>query len=230
MARFYPKGFIGSEEAILKIAKTRDPERWGDDAMSSDERQVWNALGKSLNATFIYNHLPYHVKEADRAEGTIDRYCDFMEALSELRKSLFAGETVAYFCEDSGKMKHVLKEGWGGDEGDDILLKGTVTLEGGLWDRVILLKASDIEFLARSLPPAWSSGGKVELAERITGAGANDKKRQIYKAYRDALDDVIPTIVDDVAAMKSHGISRQDTRWLRKQFPSRPRGRPKMSG
>lgn len=229
MTRFYPKGFIGSEEAILTMARIRDPDRWGDKAMSAEEKQVWSTLGKPLNALFIYNHLPYYVKEEDR-EGTIDRYSDFMDALGELRKSLFAGETVAFFCEESGKLNNILREGWGGDGAEEILLKGTVSLEGGLWDRVILLKDTDIQKLARSLPPAWSSEGDAGRPERVTGAGANDRKREIYREHREALGDAIPTIVEDTEAMKVRGISRQDTRWLRKDFPARRRGRPKTSG
>ena len=227
MARFYPKGFIGSEEATLSIARTRNPGRWKDGAMSPAEKDVWKTLGKSLNATFIYNHLPYYVKEGDRTEATMDRYCDFMEAAGELRKSLFAGETVAFFIEDSGKLDHILKDGWGGDQGEDILLKGTVSLEGGVWERVILFKQTDIGSLAKTLPPAWTPESDLK-PDSITGAGAKEKKRKIYRDYREALGDELPTIVKDIQVMKALGISREDTRWLRKGFPSRPPGRPKM--
>ena len=125
---------------MLLIAKTRDQQRWRSENMGPDEQAVWNDLGIRLNAQAIYDHLGYHVKEKDRDELTQHRFCDFSAARDELRKSLFAGETVAYFQHEDGKLDHVLKDGWGGDEAEDILLKGLVCLEGGLFQRVILLR------------------------------------------------------------------------------------------
>jgi hypothetical protein len=42
--RFYPRGVIGSEDAILRIAKIRDPFRWTADRILPDEQAVWNGL------------------------------------------------------------------------------------------------------------------------------------------------------------------------------------------
>jgi hypothetical protein len=132
--RFYPKGYIGSEQAILQIAKTRDPSRWTHERILPDERLVWDALGTHLNAQFIEGHLRLLMKDVRPKEDTsrIDRLCDFSDALGELRKSLFSGETVAYFCDEQGKLDFIIKEGWGRDEGSDILLCGIVDVEGGL--------------------------------------------------------------------------------------------------
>ncbi|MET4493485.1 hypothetical protein [Bradyrhizobium sp. LA7.1] len=158
MTRFYPRGFTGSEDTILTIAKIRDPDRWQFEDMNPDEREVWTGLGKTLNAEFIYNHLGVLTLKAnkDQRAAMTHRLCDYGDALNELRKSLYSGELVAHFCDESGKMWNILKDGWGGDEGPGILLRGVVDLEGGIWRRVVLLKTDEIETFARSLPSAWA--------------------------------------------------------------------------
>ena len=151
--RFYPKGFMGSEAAIVHIAKTRDPSRWTADRISPDEQAVWSGLGKTLNAEFVSDHLRVLGGNAGDT-SMVERLCDFSDALDELRKALFAGETAAHFVDDNGKLDFILKDGWGGDHGKDILLRGVVDLVDG-WRRVVLLKADDVNRLAMSLPPAW---------------------------------------------------------------------------
>lgn len=228
MARFYPKGFIGSERALITIASTRDPQRWKPDAMVPEEQGVWDKLGPTLNATWIYDHLPYYVAET-RRDGTMDRYCDFMAALEELRKSLFAGEITAYFTHEDGRLDHIFKEGWGGDEAEDILLSGIVDLSGGVLRRVILFKGDDVAKLAQSLPPAWSA--KIEPRDNgnqsQTIKRPASEKREAFKNWRDSLNGRIPTLAEDIVAMRNVGINREDARELRRDHPSLPRGKPK---
>jgi len=52
-------------------------------------------------------------------------------------------------------------------------------------------------------------------------------KRDIFAEWRKKCGKDIPTIAEDVAAMKKQGINRDDTRQLRKDFPARPSGSPK---
>jgi hypothetical protein len=223
--RFYPKGYMGSEDAILLIAKTRDPSRWTHDRVSPDERAVWEGLGKTLNAQLISGHLTLLKREGQPPDlSMIDRYCDFREATDELRKSLFAGETGAYFINENGELDFIRKDGWSDDQATDILLAGVVDLEG-CWRRLLLLKAAEIEKLAKALPPAWAGDNAKPpktLAEKMRFA----EKREAFDSYRKSLGGEIPTLAADITAMKKLGISRHDARRLRKDHPRRPLGRP----
>jgi hypothetical protein len=232
--RFYPKGYIGSEAAILQIARTRDPSRWIPDKILSDEQAVWNSLGKTLNAELISSHLSVLDKtERQRANDTsmMDRLCDFSDALAELRKALFAGEIVAHFVDENGKLDFILKDGWGGDQGADILLRGAVDLVDG-WRRLVLLKRDDIDRLAKSLPPAWvyeeSEGACGTTKNRALKRPAVEKRR-VFEEWRASLGGKIPTMAEDIAAMKAKGINRDDARELRKAYPSLPRGKPRSA-
>jgi hypothetical protein len=230
--RFYPKGFIGSESAILLIAKTRDPSRWTDDTISSIERAVWDGLGTTLNAEFIGDHLRVlskHQRQLTGDTSMIHRLCDFSEAHIDLRKALFAGEIVAYFLEENGKLNFIMKDGWGGDDGADILLRGVADLVD-CWRRVILFSSDDIKRLAPSLPPAWveesgqaAKGGHINRAVKRPAV----EKRRFFEEWRAALDGRVPTTAEDIAAMKEKGINREDARELRKAHPRLPRGKPR---
>jgi hypothetical protein len=222
---------MGSEAAILHIAKTRDPSRWAADRILPDEQAVWNGLGKTLNAELIGSHLSVLEKsERQRVGDTsiMDRLCDFSDALAELRKALFAGEVVAYYLDERGKQDFILKEGWGGDLGADILLRGVVDLVDG-WRRLILLKEEDIAKLASSLPPAWVyevEGSNPATKDRALKRPAVEKRR-LFEEWRASLGGRIPTMADDIAAMKAKGMNRDDARELRKAYPRLPRGKPR---
>jgi hypothetical protein len=226
--RFYPKGYIGSEQAILLMAKTRDPKRWQDEAMFAGERAIWDGLGGALNAEFLPAHLGVLVKDTRRIDdpSMVNRLRDYSDALVEVRRSLHAGDLVAHYCDEAGKFSFILKDGWGGDLAVDILLRGIVDLEDS-WRRPILLKTEEVLRLARSLPPAWNEDGarrppKAEGLKRPTA-----EKRKLFQKWRESLGGRIPTLSDDISAMKDLGINRDDARQLRKDHPSLPRGKPK---
>jgi hypothetical protein len=224
--RFYPTGYIGSENALLVIARIRDPERWDAKALPDEERSVWDNLGVNLNAEYTADHLRVLIKKRDEQaeELKFHRLADFSAALGELRKSLHDGTVVAYTCNDSGMIKPILKDGWGMAEGADILLRGVVDLADGS-RRGILFKPQAIEKFARALPPAWGDEKKLDRSRAVKRSAR--EKREIYSKFRQSLGDSIPTRREDIKAMKALGISREDTRNLRKDHPSRPRGRPK---
>jgi hypothetical protein len=187
---------------------------------------VWDNLGVTLNAEYTADHLRVLTKKGDAQteELKFHRLADFSSALEELHKSLHDGTVVAYSLDNRGKMRPILKESWGTPEGADILLCGVVDLEDG-GRRAILFSPQAIEKFARALPPAWEDEKKLDRS-RATKRSVGEK-REIYKRFRESLGDTIPTISDDVKAMKAWGINREDTRNLRKDHPSRPRGRPK---
>jgi hypothetical protein len=222
--RWYPPGFMGSEDAILRIAKIRDPSRWKSDAMAPAEDHVWHELGKDLNATYIRNHLGT-IYKGDVL--TIDRLYDYSEALAELRGALFDGDLVAFFLDENGKQDFILKDGWGGSEGGEILLRGVVDLVDG-WRRLIMLKSDDIDNFAKSLPSA--STGSAEDRAATKARALKQPVGEVFKKmdeWRSSKGDYIPTKLEDEAAMRAAGINRDDARELRKNYPRRPRGRPK---
>lgn len=231
--RFYPRGYIGTEQGILRIAKTRDPGHWRSEIVYPDESQVWDGLGRTHNAEFLSNHLSVldRIEERKNDTSMIDRLCDYGDALVELRKALHAGEVVAEFLDQEGKPGFILKDGWGGEAGDTILLRGIADLADG-WSRLVLLKIDQLDNLAKSLPPAWP-GPLVEdpknpkppsSAERLTASN----KREIFRSWRDSVAPRIPTLAEDIERMKQLGINRDDTRELRKEHPSLPRGKPRQ--
>jgi hypothetical protein len=57
MSRFYPKGYIGSEQGILNVAKIRDPEHWLPEKILADEGLIWAGLGSSHSGTYLANYL-----------------------------------------------------------------------------------------------------------------------------------------------------------------------------
>jgi hypothetical protein len=224
--RFIPKGYMGSEAAIVRIAKTRDPSRWATNRISPDEQALWNGLGKTSNAEFVFDDLRVLVGNAGGADW-LERGCDFLGALEELRKALYAGEITAHFVDENGKLNFILKDGWCGGQGADILLRGVVDLEAG-WRQPVLLKTSDVDGLARSLPPAYvereDAGAKDRALRRPTA-----EKRRIFGEWRESLNGRIPTEKEDIAAMKDRGVNRADVRELRKDYPRRPWGKPRAS-
>jgi hypothetical protein len=225
--RFYPKGYLGSEQSILLIAKTRDQKRWQTQTLLDGEREIWEGLGSVYNAEFITDHLKVLVKDPRRSHDAsmINRLCDYSDALVELRKSLRAGDITAYFCDDAGKMRFIIKDGWGGDEAPDILLRGIVDLVDG-WRRTLLFKRDDVIRLASSLPSAWQAKDPSPQATRSVQRKLVEK-RKLFQDWRESLDGRIPTLSEDIATMKVLGISRDDARQLRKQHLSLPRGKPK---
>lgn len=232
--RFYPRGYIGTEQGILRIAKVRDPGHWLPEKIYPDEGQIWGGLGLTHNAEFLSNHLSVLVPIEQRKNDTsmIDRLYDFEDALVELRKALHSGDVVAEFLDESGKPDFILKDGWGGDAGDEILRRGIAYLADG-WSRLVLLRIDTLDELAKSLPPTCSDqnsgSSQNEIRPTQTGKLAASEKRRIFSEWRDSIAPRIPTIQEDIRQMKALGINRDDTRELRKEHPSLPRGKPSQN-
>ena len=220
MMRFYPKGYMGSEAAAVRIAKTRNPSHWT--GISPDEQAVWNGLGKISNAEFVGDDLRVLLGRTG-ATDWIERVCDFEDALIELRTALYAGEITAYYRDDHGKLNFILKDGWGHDQAADILRRGVVDLADE-WGKTVLLKTDDVDRLASSLPPAEQASPATKGRALKRSAA---EKRHIFEQWRESLNGRIPTLPEDIAAMKDHGINRDDTRALRKDYPRLPPGKPR---
>jgi hypothetical protein len=232
--RFYPRGYIGSEQGILRVAKKRDPNHWIPGRIHRDEFPIWEGLGTRYNGLLLRNHLSILVPIEQRKTGTsmIDRLCDFDDALVEIRKALHAGDLIAEFLDESGKLDSIARDGWGGNAGDETLLSGIVDFADGR-SRVLLFKLTTLDQFAESLPPAWPDH-VAETSQRPTHKMPKVKlsvseKRRLFKEWRDSSPERIPTEAEDLARMKLVGINREDTRQLRKDFPSLPRGKPRQN-
>ena len=239
-SRYYPKGYIGSEQAAVLLARLRCPENWRPETILEAEQEIWDGLGSSLNAEVIeplvwevLNKLS-NVASFDES-ATLQRYGDFDQAMQDLRSALHAGELRAEFCDERGRVDFIRNEGWGGDEGFDILLRGIVTLEGDL-TRVILLSEVAIAKLAALTAEAdqrdraAKSGGKI--APHVSRQAPKNPGRpagEIFREWREREKAAgrVPTYDEDIAFMKSQGFGRNRVRELRHHYPRLPRGKPR---
>lgn len=140
--RFYPKGTVGTETAILWLARAKYPSRWTDDAMSEVEQRVWSGINRSFNGYVIGDELVYRTRDK-RAPDTILRLADFEECLLELRRALHAGDLVAHFIDEHGAGDFVKPYSWGSDGAVTVLLTGVADLEDG-YARLILINEKDL--------------------------------------------------------------------------------------
>jgi hypothetical protein len=152
--RYIPRGYIDSEAALLRIAKTRHPDRWRPELLHEKEAEIYQLLGKSelrksYNAAALEGLLREQIPQADlRANGDIaERLYDFNYAVRDLRIALHAGDLIAEFCDERGEFDWIKPAGWGGDEALWALFTGYVTLEDG-WVRLILFKIDSIDKFA----------------------------------------------------------------------------------
>lgn len=233
--RYYPKGYIGSEQAAVLLARLRFPEHWRPELISPSEHAIWDGLGFTFNAEAIdYLIDSFRAKVPNHPDIDVsiicERYCDFDYSMQELRSALHAGDLTAKICDEGGHFDFIQKEGWGGDEGFDILLRGVVTLKGGL-TRLILLSRGEVEELARLLKAEAKRHDLRSKESRPDPVGQAPKRpsrpvEDIFREWRadEAMKGRLPTRDEDVAYMKTHGIGRERVRELRKKFPTLPRG------
>ena len=123
--RYVPRGFIGSEQALVLIARTSHPERWRDDLLLGKEREIYERLGSSLNGEFLGDHIKVSLTKTDRESGAVmERICDFEDAAHWLRESLHAGDLVGKYLDENGDWHDIPSNRWGADDGLEALLKG----------------------------------------------------------------------------------------------------------
>jgi hypothetical protein len=181
--RFYPTGFIGTEQAAVLVARLCYPDNWKPETFVPGEQHLWSELGFSLSAEFVQIPLTDLREEAIKAH--IDfvpmrtRWVDFDNAMQDLQKALFAGVIVAECCDPTGRQFAISKEFWGGVHGVESLLRGL--LQTTYPRAPILLNVKAVESLANSLfvssakigsvakrrPGRKKGGGSWELADRL---------------------------------------------------------------
>jgi hypothetical protein len=131
-ARYVPRGHIGSEQALVLIAKAKNPDRWRDDMLSPKEKEIYEGLGRTLNAELLGDHLRTILTKAEREDSAVvERMCDFEDAARLLRESLHSGDISGRYLDENGNWHDVPAERWGADDGLDVLLQGFISLEEG---------------------------------------------------------------------------------------------------
>jgi hypothetical protein len=137
-----PVGYIGTEEAILLLAALRYPDRWKPESMSEKELQIWEGFSADNGHLFTGDFLRHEVDWS--THGTIHRWCDFSEALTDVRKALDAGLLTARFRHPDGQWDKIKSTSWATEVAREVLLTGLVDLEGVAPQRVILI--NKVEF------------------------------------------------------------------------------------
>jgi hypothetical protein len=217
--RYIPRGYIDSEAALLRIAKTRHPDRWRSELMHEKETEIYSGLGTRYNAEVLGGLLREQIPRADREanKAIAERLFDFEDAAYDLRIALHAGDLIAEFVDERGEFGWVKSEGWGGDEGLWILLRGVVWLDDSFC-RLTLFKIDSVDKFASELHV--SSTTKRHRASEVA-------MERGFKEWREDRKDDIPSEREDFHYMKrKFGASRDDVRELRRTAPKLLRGRP----
>jgi hypothetical protein len=217
---FVPKGYLYSEDALLRIANIRHPDRWRQALLHPKEAEIYANLNqpKGFNAQVLQYILMDEIPLDDlNANPDIARRLrDFDYAAYDLRIALYSGDIIAEFIDKRGKLGWIKSSSWGGDNAMSILLLGVVDLEDGAYGRRILFKIDSIDKLAKQ-PVVRPKRHPKSRAEMERGFGK----------WRKDCEPHIPSETEDYEYMsREFGASREIVRDLRESVPKLPRGRP----
>lgn len=224
--RYIPKGYLEPEKALQRIAKIRHPAHWGTKRLSPEEAQVYDELGRTLNAEFLQEHLHARLKRTEFKKEyslIVERFADFEDAVDDLRAALHANELCAEYVDKSGRFGAIPAERWGADDGRQSLLRGVICLDEGDTGvfRLAFFKIKDVEKFARQ--PTMGVGHSNQGRVTISDAKARD---ELLK-FRELKGGNTLTEKEEVAYLRELGVSRQRARKIRRMFKRLPRGRPK---
>ena len=145
--RYVPRGYVGSEQALVLIAKENHPDRWRDDLLLDKEREIYERLGFSLNGELLGDHIKVSIAKTDRESGLVmERVCDFEDAAHWLRENLHSGDLIGKYLDENGDWHDIPSKRWGADDGLEALLKGVVVFDEGryLVSRLVLFSTNDL--------------------------------------------------------------------------------------
>jgi hypothetical protein len=223
--RYIPKGYLGPEKALQRIAEIRHPDHWGTKRLISEEAKVYDELGAILNAEFLQEHLLTRLERASRENDPlfVERFADYEDAADDLRAALHASELFAEYVDETGRFGTIPAERWGAEDGRPSLLRGVIRLDEGDTEicRLILFKIKDIEKFARR--PTTGVGHRNHGRPSMSDTKATEELLKLREARG-----VIPTEEEEVAHMRELGVSRGRVRMIRRALPRLSRGRPKM--
>jgi hypothetical protein len=224
-ARYVPRGHIGSEQALVLVAKATNPDRWRDHMLIPKEKEIYEGLGRTLKAEHLDEHIRVMLSKPEReGSAVVERICDFHDAAHWLRESLHAGDISGRYLDEDGKWHDIPAERWGAGDGLDSLLSGFVWLDEGKYkvSRLVLLAIKDLEALCKN------SGSNKSARNRLAQRTISDAHaEQEFKAWRAQRGQDIPTEAEDCRYMKRFGVSRNRVRLLRTKVENRARGKRK---
>ena len=223
--RYIPRGYLEPEKALLRIAKIRHPTHWGTERLSPEEAQVYDELGRTLNAELLQEHLLARLKKTELEKDPLiaGRFADYEDAVDDLRAALHANELCAEYVDESGRFGAIPAERWGADDGRQSLLRGVIWIDEGDTEvsRLALFKIKDVEKFARQ--PTTGVGHSNQWRPSISDAKARDELLKL----RESRGGNTLTEKEEVAYLKKFGVSRQRARKIRGMFKRLSRGRPK---
>lgn len=160
-ARFYPTGYIGLEQATLRLARRVDPKEWEGDSMLHGEGNFWSGLAIETSAASISGQLWARYRDSNSKEKlrVYLRVQSFLHAQQQLQKWLFSGEVRGEYVDENGRWGWILKEGWSTAGGLEVLEEGVALLEDN-WVRLVLVREADLDELIERLDA--SASDKIE--------------------------------------------------------------------
>jgi hypothetical protein len=225
--RYVPRGYIGSEQALVLIAKANHPDRWRDELLLGKEREIYDGLGLSWNGEFLGDHIKVNLTKADRESGLVmECVCDFEDAAHWLRENLHVGDLIGKYLDENGDWHDIPSKRWGADDGLEALLKGVVVFDEGRYfvSRLILFSTEELTALI-------DAGANPYNSRAARPTVSNARAQQEFLAWRAKRGENIPTEEEDIAYMReTFGVSRDRTRQLRKGVRNLPRGKPRKKG
>ena len=213
--RFYPKGTIGVDQAALWLARSKYPQRWDFEKMTLEERDVWQGMNVNFNGAVIDFEHSFRTKALGDS-NSMERYCDFSEALYELRQALHAGDLIAFFIDENGKQGFVLPYSWGGDRGREVILSGIADLDDG-YRRLILLHETDLK---KVFGKSFGQVDSLGMPKQRPPSKAELDRWYELRIQDFTAPDTIPSVEDDERGAKAEfpGVKRGMVREVRKRL------------
>ncbi|MFG1211027.1 hypothetical protein V5F72_01235 [Xanthobacter flavus] len=164
--RFIPNGFEGLEQAIIRLAKARDPELWEESTFVPGEAVVWVGFGANYGTVqpdYVLGSVLGH-DAIKPGSHTFWRVQSYWWAQQELRGVLFSGKVLGEFINEHGQLNHFRKEDWATEDGDWVLAQGYVYLDPcSERSTAVFVQSDSIDRLICEVPALDEAGGSVNV-------------------------------------------------------------------
>ncbi|MDI4665411.1 hypothetical protein K9U40_13885 [Xanthobacter autotrophicus] len=168
VVRFIPDGFEGLEQAIIRIAKARDPELWEESSFIPGEAAVWTGFGTNFG-TVQPDYVLGSVLGQDAVKPgshTFWRVQSYWWAQRELRGVLFSGRVLGEFLNEHGRRDHFRKEDWATEDGDWVLAQGYAYLDPcSERSTTVFVQSDSIDQLICEVPALDEAGGSANVGD-----------------------------------------------------------------
>jgi hypothetical protein len=221
-ARFYPKGTMGVDQAALWLARSKYPHRWDFGKMDTQERDVWQGMNVTFNGAIIDVEHSLRTK-ALGDPNSLERYCDFSEAVRELRQALYAGDLVAFFIDENGNQDFIRPNSWGSDDAPVVILSGLADLDDG-YCRLILLRDADLK---RLFGRGFGHADNLGIPKSRTPSKTELERWYLQRIQEFEDRRTIPSLEQDLrdAIAKFPGVTREMVRNARRELAPKSWGK-----